>query len=167
MHGATIKIIIAELIDATTCKAINVTCMKKQFVVTHAIRPTEIPALLDSWAQTHLSKCCFHKKIASPYVFVKHNIFKCWAIMDVSSFVSLSYIMCISLSWAIFFSTVLCIYITPLEGWSAHRRDLYLTTQGTDIYTPSEIRTHNPSKRAAADPRLRPRGHWHRHRITY
>jgi hypothetical protein len=26
------------------------------------------------------------------------------------------------------------------------------------------IRTHNPSKRAAADPSLRPRGHWDRHR---
>ena len=26
----------------------------------------------------------------------------------------------------------------------------------------SGIRTHNPSKRAGADPRLRPRGHWNR-----
>jgi hypothetical protein len=25
---------------------------------------------------------------------------------------------------------------------------------------PGGIRTHNPSKRAAAEPRLRPRGHW-------
>ena len=30
----------------------------------------------------------------------------------------------------------------------------------TDIHAPGGIRTHNPSKRAAADPRLRPRGHW-------
>ena len=29
----------------------------------------------------------------------------------------------------------------------------------TDIHTPDGIRTHNPSKRAAADPRLRPRCH--------
>ena len=28
---------------------------------------------------------------------------------------------------------------------------------------PGGIRTHNPSKRAAADPRLRPRGYWDRH----
>jgi hypothetical protein len=27
---------------------------------------------------------------------------------------------------------------------------------------PPRIRTHNPSKRATDDPRLRPRGHWDR-----
>jgi hypothetical protein len=43
------KLISAELMDAATRRAINVTRKKKQFVVTHAIRPTEIPALLDSW----------------------------------------------------------------------------------------------------------------------
>jgi hypothetical protein len=35
-------------------------------------------------------------------------------------------------------------------------------SQLTDIHAPEGIRTHNPSKRAAANPRLRPRGHWHR-----
>jgi hypothetical protein len=29
-------------------------------------------------------------------------------------------------------------------------------------HDPGEIRTHNPSKRAAADPRLRPLDHWNR-----
>ena len=29
----------------------------------------------------------------------------------------------------------------------------------TNIHAPGGIRTHNPSKRAAVDPRLRPRGH--------
>jgi hypothetical protein len=28
---------------------------------------------------------------------------------------------------------------------------------------PGGIRTHDPSKRAAEDPRLRPHGHWDRH----
>jgi hypothetical protein len=32
----------------------------------------------------------------------------------------------------------------------------------TKIHAPGGIRTHNPSKRAAADPRLRPHGHWDR-----
>jgi hypothetical protein len=32
-------------------------------------------------------------------------------------------------------------------------------SQETDIHFPGGIRTHNPSKRTAADPRLRPRGH--------
>jgi hypothetical protein len=54
---------------------------------------------------------------------------------------------------------------TPLEEGSARRRDLYLTTQTlykTNIHAPRGIRTHDPSKRSAADLRLRPRGHWDR-----
>jgi len=39
----------------------------------------------------------------------------------------------------------------PLSDYTQH-------TQGTDIHAPGGIRTHNPNKRAAADPRLRPRG---------
>ena len=34
------------------------------------------------------------------------------------------------------------------------------TTHTTNIHAPSRIRTHNLSRRAAADLRLRPRGHW-------
>jgi len=53
---------------------------------------------------------------------------------------------------------------TPLDEWSAGRRDLYLTTHDNhNIQTstsPGGIRTHNLSRRAAADLRLRPRGHW-------
>ena len=39
------------------------------------------------------------------------------------------------------------------------------TTITTDIHASSRIRTSNPSKRAAVDPRLRPRGHWDRQSI--
>ena len=35
-------------------------------------------------------------------------------------------------------------------------------SQETDMHGPGGIRTHNPSERAAVDPRLRPRGHWDR-----
>jgi hypothetical protein len=53
---------------------------------------------------------------------------------------------------------------TPLDEWLARRRDLYLATHNThkrrDIHAPDEIRTRNPNKRQAADPPLRPRGHW-------
>jgi hypothetical protein len=56
---------------------------------------------------------------------------------------------------------------TPLDEWSVHRRDLYLTTQKhsqeTNIHAPGEIRTHDPSKRSAEGPRLRPRGLCNRH----
>jgi hypothetical protein len=39
-------------------------------------------------------------------------------------------------------------------------------SQQTDIHAPCGIRTRNPSKPAAADPRLRPRSHWN-HIKTY
>jgi hypothetical protein len=53
---------------------------------------------------------------------------------------------------------------TPLDEWSALRRDLYLhrRTQQTNIYAPSGIRTRDPSDQTAADLSLRPRGHWDR-----
>jgi len=55
---------------------------------------------------------------------------------------------------------------TPLDEWSAHRRDLYLTTHNThNIQTCMPPVGFQPtiSRRAAADPHLRPRGHWDRH----
>jgi hypothetical protein len=51
---------------------------------------------------------------------------------------------------------------TPLDKLSAYRVDLYLNTlhsQETNTHAPDGIRTHNPSKRAASDPRLRLRVH--------
>jgi len=54
----------------------------------------------------------------------------------------------------------------PLDEWSARRRDLYLTTHNTHnrqtSLPPGGIRTHDFSRRAAADLRLRPRGYWDR-----
>ena len=50
--------------------------------------------------------------------------------------------------------------------WSARRRDLNLTTHTTltkDSHAPGRVRTHNPSKREAADPCLRLLRHWNRH----
>ena len=49
---------------------------------------------------------------------------------------------------------------TPLDEWSARRRDLYLSTNNTPC--PGGIRTHNLSRRAAADLRLKPHSHWDR-----
>ena len=52
---------------------------------------------------------------------------------------------------------------TPLDEWSAHRRDLYLTAHNTHnrqaSMPPGGIRPHNLSRRAAAEPRLRLCGH--------
>jgi len=51
---------------------------------------------------------------------------------------------------------------TPLDEGSAHRSDLLRTHPNSkgQTHTPdlSGIRTHNPSKRAVADPRFRPPG---------
>jgi hypothetical protein len=52
---------------------------------------------------------------------------------------------------------------TPLDQGSARRRDLYPTTRTlykTNIHATGGIRAHDPSKRSAADLRLRPRSHW-------
>ena len=59
----------------------------------------------------------------------------------------------------------------PLDERSARRRHLHLLktqhSQQTNIYGPDGIRTRNPSKQAAADVHLRPRGHWDRHLYSY
>jgi len=59
---------------------------------------------------------------------------------------------------------------TPLDKWSVLRRDLYLITHNTHnrqtSMSPGGIRTHDLSKRAAADLRLRPRGYWDRRNDT-
>jgi hypothetical protein len=50
----------------------------------------------------------------------------------------------------------------PLEEGSAHRRDLCLITQtlyNANSHAPGGIRSHDPSRRSAADVSLRPRGH--------
>ena len=51
---------------------------------------------------------------------------------------------------------------TPLDEVSARPRDLYLTTHNNQNRPscPGGIRTRNHSKRAAADLRFRPCGHW-------
>ena len=54
---------------------------------------------------------------------------------------------------------------TPLDEWSARRRDLNLTNTQHSRQTsmpPGGIRTLNSSKRTAADLCLRPLGHWDR-----
>ena len=60
---------------------------------------------------------------------------------------------------------------TPLDEWSARRRDLYLTTHNTHnrqiSMPPVGFETHDLSRRAAADLHLRPRGHWNRLLVCY
>jgi hypothetical protein len=54
------------------------------------------------------------------------------------------------------------IAMTPLDEWSARHTDHYMTTltRNKHIHARGGTWTHNPSKLAVADPRLRPRGHW-------
>jgi hypothetical protein len=60
---------------------------------------------------------------------------------------------------------------TPLDEWSALCRNLLSDntqhTQQTDLHVPGGIPTHNLSRRAAADPLLRPRGQWNRQKRHY
>jgi hypothetical protein len=61
------------------------------------------------------------------------------------------------------FSDIYTLGMTPLDERSARRRGLNLCnvqhSQQTNIHAPGRIQTHDPIKRAALDPRLRPRGH--------
>jgi hypothetical protein len=53
--------------------------------------------------------------------------------------------------------------INPFSSFSCHLRSTTIFLQhNTDIHTPGGIRTYDPSKRAAEDPRPRPHGHWDR-----
>jgi hypothetical protein len=52
--------------------------------------------------------------------------------------------------------------MTPLDGRSARRRNLYLTKQ-TKRHAPGGIQSHILSRRTVANQRHRPRGHWDRH----
>ena len=60
---------------------------------------------------------------------------------------------------------------TPLDEWSARRRDLYLPTRNTHnrqtSMPPGGIRTHNIGWRAAGDLRLRRRGQCDRLKLPY
>jgi hypothetical protein len=54
---------------------------------------------------------------------------------------------------------------TPPDEWSSRRRDFYLTTHNTqqkNFHAVGGFRTHDRSRRAAVDLRVRPRGHWDR-----
>jgi hypothetical protein len=55
--------------------------------------------------------------------------------------------------------------------WTIGQPDVEISTsqhiiQETDIHAAGGIRTRNPSKRTAADPRVRPHGHWDRHNLN-
>jgi len=50
----------------------------------------------------------------------------------------------------------------PLWGFMITLIDNIQHSQETNIHPPGGIQTHNPCKRAATDPHLRPHGHWDR-----
>ena len=57
--------------------------------------------------------------------------------------------------------------MTPLDEWSARRRDLYLTTHNTHnrhTYPPVGFKPTVSAGERPQTPRLRPRGHWDLHR---
>jgi len=58
---------------------------------------------------------------------------------------------------------------TSLDEWSAPSQrplpDNTQHSQQTDIHAPGGIRTHNLSRRASAERRLKPRGHWDRAQV--
>jgi hypothetical protein len=67
------------------------------------------------------------------------------------SFYSLYFICTTTVSWLSWLCLVSLLY----------------KTHNTNIHAPGGIRTRNPSKQSAADPRLRPLGHWNRQGIDH
>jgi hypothetical protein len=50
---------------------VDMLLMKQQFVVTHTIHQTEIPALLDSWVKNTPSVKVYPQRIACSYIFIR------------------------------------------------------------------------------------------------
>jgi hypothetical protein len=75
--------------------------MKQQFVITHTIWQSEIPALLHS--------SVVHKTITGSYISINHNMLKHWCINDLSRFFWVSPVkLCISGQQQIALSWVTC-----------------------------------------------------------
>jgi hypothetical protein len=71
--------------------------MERQYVVTHTVRQTEFPALLDSWVtNTPSVKTLSPEKNCLSVYF--HNILKCWSTEDRLSFFCLLY-NCVSMGY--------------------------------------------------------------------
>ena len=63
-----------------------ISLMKGQFVVTHKIRQTEIPALLDIWVTTHSFCQNFVSTRKLLLLIFSDNMLQCWSVDDLSSF---------------------------------------------------------------------------------
>jgi hypothetical protein len=70
---------------------IHISLIKQQYVITHTIRQTEIPALLNSlFTNTPSVRIFFPQKYClSLYFRKKHNMLQCWSIKYRSSFLCL------------------------------------------------------------------------------
>jgi hypothetical protein len=81
-----------------------------------------------------------------------HNTHKRQTSMPLAEFfLSLSFPLIHFCTFKSFLHVTLCSILLSLHN-----------KHNTNIHAPGGILTHNPSKRAAVDPRLRPRGHWDR-----
>ena len=122
-------------------------------MITYNTTSTEINPLLNMWFLI-LSKFCVIILYTNFFFFFGGGLWCC----DPTQVMASSFLRFLDHTlWRITVSR------TPLDEWSARRRDLYLTTHNThttNIRAPGGIRTHDLSRRAAADLRLRLRGYW-------
>ena len=84
--------------------------------------------------------------------FLSFSFFGCPAFCIYLQHLQLSLVFC-------FYLIRICFFVLDCHVFCLFS---VLTTNNTNIYAPAGIRTRNPSKRSAADPRLRPLGHWDR-----
>jgi hypothetical protein len=83
----TICLLCAVSTDATCLRGVNTLLVRWQYVATHTVCQTEIPALLGSWVTNIPSVQMLRpQKFAFLYIFIKHNTLICWSVEDQSSF---------------------------------------------------------------------------------
>jgi hypothetical protein len=106
-----------------------------------------VPVVTDS-NKSYVSHCCYVCAVYKPrdlYVWGQESL-------DVRGVLGYHLYLLNNLSCLL---PVNCSSQRPLSDKTQH-------SQETGIHAPGGIRAHNPSKRAAADPRLRPRSNWDR-----
>ena len=92
------------------------------------------------------------------YIYIKRTFFRGWTALEGLGLL----IVQVSRSHS---ETPHSVGILWTSDWPFAETSLFLQqtqhSKEKDIHDPDAIRNHNTSKRAAAEPPLRPRGHWH------
>jgi len=96
----------------------------RQFVVTHAIRQSAVPAWLDSWVtnKPSVKMLCLQKLFFLTFSW-KQNMFNCWSIRDLTSFSATSKIIYIYIYiyiYACVWVRIHCCFVNNIQFKNCH-----------------------------------------------